>query len=375
MAVRFASAPVASSSPPANNLVLASGSLLDVSGSMVTAGGRSVGSSGGDLRLTSAGTLDARAGATLRASGAGDADAGTLGVESAGRADFGATLIAQAGAEARGGSFSANLGELGDFNLLNRQLESGGFRERRVVHVARGDLSLDAGESIVAREVSLATDAGALIIAGFIDATSDNQRGRIDLRAGGDLTLAGTARVRALGAGALGRGGSLVMESTAGDVNLRAGSQIALGGALEPGRLTVRAAATDDGMRVGELNSAVSGVDVIALQPVLRYDLAATPGDEDFSLIRDQVTTFIAAAAPGLRSRYRQSRHTGRHPARHRAVDRRRSRHRHHRHGACSLPVSWTSRPGDSAAKRRRSPSTPPDRSTSPARSATASAT
>ena len=76
------------------------------------------------------------------------------------------------------------------------------------MHVAQGDLTLDAGECIVAREVTLATDAGALMIAGFIDASSDNQRGRIDLRAGGDLTLAGTARVRALGAGALGRGGS-----------------------------------------------------------------------------------------------------------------------------------------------------------------------
>ena len=182
-----------------NSLTLNAGSLLDVSGSLVSTGGRSVGSSGGDLRLTSAGTLDARAGATLRASGAGGTDAGTLRVASAGRADFGATLIAQSGAEARGGSFSANLGALGDFNLLNRQLESGGFRERRVVHVAQGDLTLDAGESIVAREVTLATDAGTLIIAGFIDATSDNQRGRIDLRAGGDLTLAGTARVRALG--------------------------------------------------------------------------------------------------------------------------------------------------------------------------------
>ncbi len=227
-----------------------------------------------------------------------------MGVESAGRADFGATLIAQAGADTRGGSFTANLGELGDFNLLNRQLESGGFREQRVVHVAQGNLSLDSGESIVAREVSLATDAGALIIAGFIDATSDNQRGRIDLRAGGNLTLAGTARVRALGAGALGRGGSLIMESTAGNVNLRSGSQIALGDALDPGQLTVRAAATSSGMRVGDLNSSVSGVDVIALQPVLRYDLAATPGDAEFSDIRDQVTASMSSVAPALQSRF-----------------------------------------------------------------------
>ena len=94
------------------------------------------------------------------------------------------------------------------------------------------------------------------------------------------------------------------MESTAGVVNLRSGSQIELGGAREPGQLTVRAAATGDGMRVGELNSVVRGVDVIALQPVLRYDLAGTPGDEDFSFIRDEVATFIADVAPGLRSRF-----------------------------------------------------------------------
>ena len=275
--------------------------------------------------------------------------------------------------DARGGSFSANLASLGDFDALNRQLESGGFRERQVVHVAQGDLTLGAAESIVAREVNLATDAGALIIAGFIDATSDNQRGRIELRAGGDLTLASTARVRALGAGALGRGGSLVLESTSGDVNLRTGSQIALSGApCNPDSLTVRAAATDDGMRVGDLNSEVRGINVIALQPVLRYDVAGMLTDEDFSIIRDQVATFIADAAPGLRSRYAN----------------------------LVIPVAirpgieldvllaistsntnivlwrttWTSRRGDSAAKRRQSPSTPPDQSTSPEPSAMASA-
>jgi filamentous hemagglutinin len=288
----------------ANSLALGAGSLLDVSGSTVTAGGRTVGSSGGDLRLRSGGTLDARAGALLRASGAGHADAGTLGIVSGGRADFGATLVAQSDANARGGSFSANLGSIGDFNLLNRQLESGGFRERRAIHLAQGNLTLDAGERIVARDVSLASNAGSLTIAGFIDATSDNQRGRIYLRAGDDLTLTGSARVRAPGAGILGRGGSLVMESTAGDLNLRAGSQIALDGAWESGRLTVRAAATADGMRVGALDSAVSGVDVIALQPLLRYELAGTPGDTDFNDIRDQVATFVAGAAPGLQGRF-----------------------------------------------------------------------
>ena len=87
------------------SIVLDAGSLLDVSGALVSAGGRMVGSSAGDLRLNSAGTIDARAGATLRASAAGDADAGTVGINSAGRTDFGATLIAQAG-QGRGAAVS-----------------------------------------------------------------------------------------------------------------------------------------------------------------------------------------------------------------------------------------------------------------------------
>ncbi|MEO8019349.1 MAG: filamentous hemagglutinin family protein [Pseudomonadota bacterium] len=287
-----------------DGLTLERESLLDVSGVLVSAGGRSVGSAGGALRLASRGTLDANAGAILRASGAGNADAGSLNVVSAGAANFGATLVARSGAGARGGSFSGDMGSIGDFGALNRQLESGGFRERRAVRVAQGDLTLEAGDGIVARDVSLATDAGAIAIAGLIDATSDNQRGRIELSAGGNLTLAGTARLRALGAGALGRGGSLTLASTGGDVDLRAGSQIALGGALEPGRVTVRAAATTDGLRVNALDSTVSGVDFIALQPVLSYDLAATPVAADFNRVRDDVATFMMTAAPALQTRF-----------------------------------------------------------------------
>ena len=288
----------------AESLTLDVGSLLDVSGLLVRAGGRSVGSSGGDIRLDSRGTLDARAGATIRASGAGNADAGSVEVASAGLANFGATMVAQAIAEARGGAFEAELGSIGSFSVLNRQLESGGFRERRVLQVARGDLTLEAGDSIVARDVRLATDAGAILIAGTIDATSDNQRGRIEIESGGNLTLVSSARVRAQGTGSLGRGGNLMLSSHGGDVDLRAGSQIALGGLFEPGRITIRADATADGMRVDQLGSTVSGVDVIALQPVLRFDLAGAPGGEDFGFIRDEVTAFIAGAAPALQSRF-----------------------------------------------------------------------
>jgi hypothetical protein len=181
----------------ANSLVLEAGSTLDVSGVTVSAGGRSVGSPGGAIRLRSAGTLEARAGANLRASGAGDADAGSLSVTSGGRADFGATLTAQGDAGALGGAFVANLGSIGDFGTLNRALTAGGFTERRAVRVAQGDLWLAAGDSIFAREVTLAADNGSISIAGSIDASSDNQRGRVDLLAGGDLTLAESGRISA----------------------------------------------------------------------------------------------------------------------------------------------------------------------------------
>jgi len=80
-----------------------------------------------------------------------------------------------------------------------------------------------------------------------------------------------------------------------------------LGGALEPGRLTVRAAATADGMRLNALDSTVSGVDVIALQPVLNYDLVATPVAADFNRIRDDVTAFTTVAAPALQTRFANS--------------------------------------------------------------------
>ena len=284
-----------------NRLLLLGGGLLDVSGVIVNGPDRGVGSAGGALRLASGGTLDARAGADLRVSGAGTADAGSVIVD-ADHASFGASFAGQSAG--RGGSFEANLGSLEGFATLNRALEAGGFHERRAVHVASGDLALGSADSIVARDVRLVSDTGSVTIGGLIDASSSNQRGRIELAGGAGLTLTSTARLRAAAPDGLGRGGSVSLASAAGDVNLIRGSSIELGGAREQGQLTIRAAATDSGMRLGALDSSVTGVDAITLQPVLRFDLDSNPDAAAFAQIRSDVTDSMAIVAPALRTRY-----------------------------------------------------------------------
>ena len=288
----------------ANSLTLRSGSLLDTSGVMVAAATRSVGSGGGALRLNSGGTLDALAGAELRVSGAGAADAGGISLASADHANIGATFFASAAAGSRGGAFVGDFGSLQDFAALNATLESGGFTERRALRVATGDLTLAAGQSLTARDVELATGAGVLSIAGRIDASSDNQRGRIALSGGGGLNVASSARIAARGGETLGRGGTLLLESEAGEVNLASGSVIALDGSEEAGRLTIRAAATADGMRLGTLASTISGVDAITLQPVLDFTLDAYPGAFEFGQVRSEVTAFTDVATPAMLARY-----------------------------------------------------------------------
>jgi filamentous hemagglutinin len=290
----------------ANDLTLLEGSVLDASGVEVRAAGRTLGSGGGALLLEAGRDLDARAGALLAVSGAGDADAGLASLTAARDARLAAGFAGGGAAGARGGSFSGDFGTLEGFSALNAALGAGGFTERRSVRTRAGDLTLASGDSIVARDVSLRA-SGTLTVAGRIDASSGNQRGRIALSGDAGLALADSARLDARGAAGLGRGGSLMLESASGDVSAAAGSRIALGGNAEAGRLTVRAAATADGMRLGVFAADVSGVDVIALQPVLGFTLDPNPGAAEFGAIRADVTDFVALAAPALLARFSTS--------------------------------------------------------------------
>lgn len=286
----------------ATGLELGTSSLVDVSGATITAAGRTVNSSGGSVLLESGGTLTGLAGGMVDVSGGGGSDAGRVTLRAADAANLATRFFAAAPA-ARGGSFELDAGTVIDFDGLNTGLEQGNFSERRVVRAAAGDLTLAAGRTMSARHVELTT-GGALAVHGTINASSDNERGRVVLAGGTGLDLASSARLIATGATGTGRGGHVSLESTAGTVNLVRGSVISLGGTNEPGALTIRAAATGDGMRLGAFDSTISGVDAVTLQPLLDFALAANPNAARFTQIRNEVTAFANANSDSLRARF-----------------------------------------------------------------------
>ena len=75
-----------------------------------------------------------------------------------------------------GGSFTVRAGALGshgpnpDFVVLNANLDAGGFFGGRSFELLSGDLTIGAGSTVTANNVSVSVDAGALNVAGTVNA-------------------------------------------------------------------------------------------------------------------------------------------------------------------------------------------------------------
>ncbi len=209
--------------------------LIDVSGVPVVAAGHTVQSSAGYIRLLAGTTVDAAAGTSLLASAQQDADAGSISIRSAGTTSLAGTLRATTGT-GRGGIFELDAGSIAGFSSLQSRLESGGFRERRSLHAATGDLDFTAGSTNTARVLEYSTDAGSIHVTGNLVATSAAVgRGAIRLFGGAGVTLAAGGSLQANGSASSQRGGLVEVGTSTGVVNLDAGGMVSATGS-EQGR-------------------------------------------------------------------------------------------------------------------------------------------
>jgi len=255
----------------AGDLNLLAGSQLNAEGTVQAFADTTVFASGGQVVLEAQGggvTQDATA--TIDVSGASDAagngsHAGALSVVASGIATLAGAIDATAGsATAKGGRFSLDAGGVADLTALAAKLGSSGFNESVSVRARSGDMSLDAGATLTAHEVQLATDNGNLTVAGTIDA-SGSKGGSIELYANrgatagtGKLTLSGALNASATEVlttddGTRGQGGDVTLGVSAADASLAdqarlillAGSSIdvnaAAGSAARGGTVTLRA--------------------------------------------------------------------------------------------------------------------------------------
>jgi filamentous hemagglutinin len=285
------------------NLSVADSGVIDVSGQLVRAADRVVGSSGGTVRLVSGADMTTSAGSRIGADGATDADAGRVSLHSAGAATLAGQLTASSGGNAAvGGAFDLYAGTLTDSAGLIARLRTGGFTETQSVHVRNGDLNLAAGETVTARNIAWTSDLGSVNIDGTMRAPSQIQRSAIRLY-GSNVNIGATGVLNADANEGVRFGGDIELGSSTGSLSVASGSQLSAHGNELNGSLRLRAAATSNDIAVTQLAGTISNVDSVVIEAVRTFDMPAVVTSVEYDAIRNDLTTYMASAGSTIRGR------------------------------------------------------------------------
>ena len=285
----------------ASNLSVASTGVIDVSGQLVTAADRIVGSSGGSVRLASGAGLTTSAGSAINVSGATGANAGRLSMHSAGAASVAGTLRAQSGgAGATGGAFDIYAGSLANASGLVSQLQTAGFTERQAIHVATGDLTLANGQTVTARNIEWTADQGRVQINGTLRAPSTAQRSAISLY-GANVNIGSTGQLNADANAGVRFGGDIELGSSTGSLSVAQGSVISARGTEMNGTLRLRAAAVGRDVAISELAGTIRDVDSVVVEAVRVYNApTATMTAANYDAIRSDIAAYMDNSVPGI---------------------------------------------------------------------------
>jgi filamentous hemagglutinin family protein len=177
------------------DLNVLSNSRIDLGGVAVTFAGQPAFARGGVLAASAIdGNLTIASGASL------DVSAGSLG-GSAGsirlaaprrRIDFAGSLLGDAATPADSASITVDANRIVGMDRLLSEVAHGGFENRVAIRQRANDLTIQAGSSVAAREISLIADAGAVNIQGRLSSPSDDY-GLIEIEARDAVAIGGTA--------------------------------------------------------------------------------------------------------------------------------------------------------------------------------------
>lgn len=267
----------------------------------------------GDIRADAASRIDVsarnnRGGRLTVTAMAGRADlAGVLQGAATGRYDAGGTLVPY-----DGGELVVRARQLQDFAGLNQRLTAGGVVGGRSFQIGEGDLRI--GDEVKARRVDISVDAGSLTVAGRIDASGE-QVGSIRLYARDQLQVDGTLDAHGTGLRVdshgkiidspnratitLGSAEGAVGLGSAAQLDLRAGSDVTVGGRPGQNDGTPRGTLKIDVPRLGSNDAAIAaatglridGAADIQLNGVRRYDDAPLAATADVRGNRAQLVT------------------------------------------------------------------------------------
>ena len=274
--------------PGAPTIHFAPASMTDVSGRSKVFDGVTVATPGGDVAMAAVGGgVAVDAGALIDASApATGARAGSIAISAPqGSVDLSGMVRASSAIAQGGGTLQVDSGMALDLGRLARTVaagqgaQTGNFAAAIRIRNRTGDQMLAAGTRIAAQDIEIESDRGALTISGILDA-SGAATPRIELAAGGNLTVAPGAALVAHGTGAA--GADLRLSSSGAQVTLAAGATIdstGTGGGPD-GVLLVRAPITGisvaqsggTGVAVAPIAATLAGVGAVEVEAVHAYE-------------------------------------------------------------------------------------------------------
>lgn len=292
-----------------DNVTLSAGSKTSTVGVAKAFGGVNVFAPGGQVKLaSSSGNVDIQSGATVDVSGAaGGSDAGTLQTSAVkGQVVLSGELKGGAASGARQGSYAQDTKALASLSVLNAVLEAGKFNEQRDIRVRQGDVEIAAGDSVHARQFTLAADAGKVDVSGLVDA-SGAKGGQIRIDARDDVTLRNGGSLQANGTA--GKGGTVELSTGSGTLNAENGAQIGVyassgNATVDGGQVVLRAprtAANNVAIMLG--SGVVGGAREVIAEAVKVYEGISSVGTTtgigklNINTVKTDTTNFMANAA------------------------------------------------------------------------------
>ena len=299
-------------------LQVGSHAIINVSGAEVALEDQSEFAPGGLIELSATGDLAIASGASLNVSGAaggGSAGAIELVAGSQNNASIAAgTLGGSAAAGYAGGSFSLDSGTYGaspsDLSGLYAALGAAGFSSSVSIRMRNQNLTVAAGDTIQASQVTLQADAGLVTVAGQILANGTSAQpngGTIQIVGGQGVEVDSTAALEARAQSASAASGTVEIVANGGspghlfDIDIAAGAAIDVSGGAQGGGLVVlRAprATPQSGVAIGPLVAGnFVGESEIVVQGSQTYQ--ATAPDSSDAAASDVTQTFVTGGQYG----------------------------------------------------------------------------
>lgn len=286
----------------ADGVVLLAGSVIDGSAQAKPFYDQIAYASAGQVQLVAVnGAATVETGALIDLSAPNGGNAGTLSVEvPRGAFTLAGEVRGQATAGALSGSFDLDAGRIPDFASLSGRLNAGSFFAQRHFELRSGDIVLTGATQV--DDLKVVADAGKVVVSAGAVLNADGEKGgSVRLVARDDLVVDAGATVSARGTN--GAGGRIDLETSAGYLDLAAGSVLDVSGATRGGDVHVRAARTAETsgtIKARRLDSTLIGASVSDAEAFWVYQGISTIDQAVITQVSNAANAFAAQAPAKL---------------------------------------------------------------------------